>query len=357
MFWRAACAMVMVAAAGGLRAFGAPLDATTLPDDTRWVLHLDVDTGKDSGIWLNLQRRLDNLESQANARTNRGMEGLIQARTRIASLAKALEITLPGGLHDVTLYGDAYASADSCIRIHGEMSESHAEGALKNDASLKREEYNGSVILSWSNPGSDRVYAGFSGKGFAIFSSNEASVKKGIDALDGKSVLGPGSPLNPAPITTPAIGRGGPTKAMPMLWLAGTDLEDLPQKGKTESPVLKNLDAASLGAVAIGPAQGGIHVVVKGTAKTPEAAEAMQEVVVGMKALAFLAVSSDGSRRPQVINELMKPLTVTVAGQTVTGEWSVRPLPVADLELLIGLAQQEAAPAGGGRGGPAASQP
>ena len=279
---------------GAGRALATPLDGSTLPGDTKWVMHLDVDSARQARIWDAMANRLTNARQRGNAGRG-GIAPVAQGQERIQVLAEQLAIKLPEGLHDVTLYGAEYQSAGSVIRIHAEMDEKHAEGLLAKDPTYKREEFDGGIVLSWENKAKGETnVAGFSGKGFVLFSSDEAVVKKGLDALDGKGQLAADSPLNPV-----AIAAGpGPRAAVqqPAFWLAGVNVTELQRKGRAESPVLAHLSSASLGMVAVGPALGGIHIEARGMADTPETARDIEWMVEGIKGSADLAATAGPMR-------------------------------------------------------------
>jgi len=348
----AAIAVAVVTGVMGVRAHGAPLDGTTLPGDTKWVMHLDVETAQKTRIWTAMGDRLSNAEARGNV--GRNMQPMAEGKKRIQVLADQLGITLPTGLFDVTLYGADYASEGSVIRIHAEMDEKHAEELLTKDPTYKREEYTGSVILSWKPKGKEQAnYAGFSAKKFVLFSSDLAVVKKGLDALDGTGRLATDSPLNPVPITVGAAAGGGRGAGpeQPALWMAGVNLPELPGRGRAESPVLEHLQSASLGIVPVGPVLGGIHIVARGTADTSNAARDIELMVDGLKGSADLAATAAGAKPRQVaLGELMQAIRMSASGQQIEVDFNQRPLAPAQLELLIGLVQQETAAPGGGRG-------
>ena len=181
-------------------------------------------------------------------------------------------------------------------------------------------------------------------------------MKKGLDALDGTHVLAPDSPLNPLPITSPPTGRGGPTNSVADVLAGGDWARGFAAEGADGIAGAQESGMGVIGGGGDWAGAGGIHVVMR---KSADAGSGAGDPGGGdrHKAGAILAATPDGNRRQLVVNDLMQPLTVTVGGQAVTAEWSMRPVPPADLELLIGLAQQEASPPGGGRGGPAATQP
>src|SRR5262245_34111574 len=98
------CAALLAAAQ---TAWGDSFSPQAVPQDTRWIIHVDVDAARLTPLWELARQRLV-LPHQE------------EIMPRLTVIERITGLKLPQGLHDVTLYGGSFDEADVCIRIHGE---------------------------------------------------------------------------------------------------------------------------------------------------------------------------------------------------------------------------------------------
>ena len=319
MRWLAICACVLAAAAKA--SYADPLAASSLPQDTRWVIHMDVDGARlATPLWELARLRL--VEPQRAA-----------MMPKLTILERITGMKLPQDLHDVTLFGSSFDEGAVCVRIHGPMDQPNVVAFLRNDPEFQQRDYNGHDILRWRDKGRDRlIYAAFAPGNFAVLSPDPKTIETALDTLDGKSpALKADSPLAPVPPPV-AVTRANP----PIFWMAAEHLSELPRAQPVESPVLSQIDAASVGlrwandrAVA--------ELLVQ--ASSDHTAQQLQAVAEGVKA--FVALSAAEEHAPprlRLLSGALQQLTVQTDGKTLKGDWS---LDIDKLEALVNAALPE----------------
>lgn len=320
-------AMGCVALLGGGLAQADPLAGGTLPASTRWVMHIDVDGARlATPLW-----ELARVKIYEPRRADMA--------PRLAMLERAMGTRLPEDLHDVTLYSDTYDDKAVCIRIHGIMDKGNIQAVLRTDAAYSVTDYNKHDIVCWRDKGRDRLmYVGFDtrapatgpGNTWAIVSPDLQALQAALDTMDGKGGLKEDSPLVPQ--------SAGAAAGQPILWMAASHLGDLPRIGQVESPVLGQVSA---GSVAVRWANERASMQVRLEAKDEKAAQQIQSIADGMKAFVALSAADEHALpRVRMLSSALQQLTVTTAGSTVKGEWTVD---VESIGMLLSLAQQEAA--------------
>jgi hypothetical protein len=110
-------------------------------------------------------------------------------------------------------------------------------------------------------------------------------------------------------------------KISPFLWIAAMDVSDLPRTRKVDSPLLLQIDTASL---AIAATRQRMTVRAAVLAASEKAAQQLRAAADGMKALVALA-AADERARPQVrmLGSAVQNLTFSMDGKDVTATWSV----------------------------------
>jgi hypothetical protein len=324
---------VAIAAGGWASAvYGDPVAGGTIPADTRWIIHVDVDAGRITPLWQLARLRL--LQPHQ-----------AEIQQRVDMLERVTGMSLPQGLHDVTLFGAAYDESSVCICVHGDADEEKTTRFLKMDPDFRSEDYNGHTVLTWRDKDHDRLMygtfaampsgqAGIAASGQLIMlSANRKVLESALDTLDGKSpALKPNSPL---------MGGGavaGEQKTVsPILWIAGKDLAELPQ---AQSPVLSQMDAASFG---VQWSNEKATTQVRVLTRSEKTAQQMQAMAEGVKATLALAASEEhATPRTKILSAAMQELAVSTDKNVVKGEWT---LGIDKIEGLIDIAKQESIPA------------
>jgi hypothetical protein len=232
---------------------------------------------------------------------------------------------VPEELQDVTLYSATFDESGVCLRIRGKIDAGQAAAFLKTDKDFKQVAYGGHTILQWRDKTRDRLMSvSFARPDLAVLSANLDAVKMALDTLEGKSPgLSANSPLAPA-----GTESGGKT----LLWLAGQGINELPQ-GQAESPVLTQIEAASIG---VRWANDRVVADLRVTAKSEPAALQLKALADGMKA--FVELSGADEHAPpglRVLAGTMDQMTTQTEGRTLNGSW---PVGIDKIEMLLNVA-------------------
>lgn len=299
------CACAIISALGTFSAALAdPFSAATIPGQAKWVMHLDVDALRTSPNWDLFRQRVIAAMASGQIKAN-----LADIETKITMVERITGMKLPEGLHDFTLFGDAYDEADVCIRIHGDIDETLLTGFLKVDPEFRQEDHDGHTIMTWRDKGRDRLlYGAFNGKGSFILSASNAAVQEALDVSDGKSpAIKADSPLAP----------GAAQDEQPNLWLAARDLSEF---DRAQSPIFSQMDAASAGFFR---KNGKDMARVKVFARDEKAAQRMLAIAEGMKAtVAMQAADEHATAKQKVLEAALEELSLSVEGKVVEVDWT-----------------------------------
>jgi hypothetical protein len=314
----AICTCVVAAAASA--SYADPLAGSSLPQGTRWVIHLDVDGARQAAPLWELAR-LKLVEPHRADIT-----------PKLAVLERITGMKIPQDLHDVTLYGSTFDEAGVCVSIHGQMNPANIVAFLRNDPEFQQQDHNGHDILRWRDKGRNSLmFAGFSKENLVVLSPDAKIVVAALDTLDGKApALKADSPLAPAAGLAPS--------SQPIFWLAAENLSDLPRMQPVESPVLAQMDAASLG---LRWANDRAVAELRVQAASERTAQQLQAVAEGVKAFVALSAAEDHApARLRLFSGALQQLAVQADGKTLKGDWS---LEVGTIEELVTAALQEQA--------------
>ncbi len=300
MAWLPALAGAIICAAA-LPAFADPLNGSSLPDNTRWIIHLDVDGARQVEPLWNMVRTRTPAPQQADL------------LPKLAILERVTGMKLPQDLHDVTLFGSSFDQSGVCLRVHGNLDESSIAAFLRLDPEFSETAHNDHTIMTWRDKNADRLMSvSFAKHDLAVLSSSSKAVADALDTLDGKSAgLKTGSPIAP-----PEIAANAP---QPIVWMAGSNLSELPRAQNTESPLLAQMDAASISIKWINDRA---LTEMRVTAKSDKAAQQMQSVAQGVKAFVDLAASDEhATARNRLLATMMQNFSTQSDGSMVKGAW------------------------------------
>jgi hypothetical protein len=183
------------------------------------------------------------------------------------------------------------------------------------------------------------MYAGFEAVNpqlpanmWVILSPDLKSLQNALDAMDKKSTLKEESPLSPQ------NAAGTLQTTQPIFWLAAEGLSELPRVTQVESPLLSQVDAASL---SIRWMNDRANAEIRVQAKSDKTAQQLQAVAEGVKAFVALSAADEHALpRVRMLSNTLQQFTVQTDGKTVKGNWSVE---IDKIEMLVNLAQQEQA--------------
>ena len=175
---RLICKSLAVALAGWSitpAAHAEPLSGATLPKDTLWVIHADVDAARlATPLWNIINERVDPARRA-------------ELQTRMASIENmtGMEAARGDDLHDVTVFGAGFDDASACIRIHGQMDAAAITRLLKANPAYTERKYRDFTILSWHDATRDRTFQGcFAAADVAILSPDAKILEAALDILD-----------------------------------------------------------------------------------------------------------------------------------------------------------------------------
>ncbi|HVT79736.1 MAG TPA: hypothetical protein VHM90_03690 [Phycisphaerae bacterium] len=319
MFWSHALAGAIIFAAAP--AFADSLDAGTLPSQTRWVLHIDAD-----GV-----RQAPALMEKIRQRVVEPQKADLLAK--VTFLERITGMQFPQDLHDATLFGTSFDQTGACVRIHAtNLNETGITAFLRADAEFSQVDHNGHNVLTWRDLGADRLmYGTFAKRDVILISANIKALLEALDASDAKTPgLKPESPLSP-----PKLAANTP---QPLLWMAGDNLAELPRMQNTESPLLAQMEAASMGVKWIND-RALVEVTV--TSKNEKVAQEMRAVAEGAKAfLSLMAADEHASARNKLLSNMMQKFGTETDGKIVKGRWE---LDVNNVDLLLNTIHGEQA--------------
>jgi hypothetical protein len=279
-----------------------PLAGSSLPQNTHWVTHFDVDGVREAKpLWEPLHPKL-----------------LVQRHPEIVMRIAAFEgitgMKLPDDLHDVTLYGSDFDEATACIRIHGKLDTASVTGVIAQSKDFLRGDHNGHEVLQWHDNSRDRLtYIAFPMENFAVLAPSRKTIEAALDLSDGKApALTADSALNP-----PA---GSAAKPAPCVWVAADGLSGLPSN-KVESPLLRVMDSA---AFAVRWNNDRLSMETRVQTKDAAAAQQLQAVAEGIKA--FVTLTAEGEHpapRMRLLAETLAPMKFQAEGRVLKGEWTI----------------------------------
>jgi hypothetical protein len=290
-----------------------PLVTASIPEDARWVMHLNVDAARGTPLWDMVRTKF--VEPQ---RPQLG-EGL----KRIEALTG---IQLPADLHDVTLYGTAFDEASVCIMIHAPFDQGRIMRFLQLDPEFNSADHNGHAIVTWRDKQRGILMHGsFTSAGSVVVSPNSKVVELALDTLDGKSgALKPESPLAPPALASPApaaIKPGGDGGNTMVFWIAANSIFDLPRTAKVQSPFIQQMQDASL---AVSTLHDRVSARLTVSAKSDKIAQQLTASAEGVKAMINLSAAEDHAPpAAKVLASTLQDLTFATDGKHVTAEWSV----------------------------------
>jgi hypothetical protein len=327
-----AAALLLPAA---LPAAADPLPRGHIPEDARWVLHVNIDAARNTPAWELLRTRF--VEPQ---------HPQLDEKLRLVEALTGVKV--PQDLHDLTFFGSAFDDTAVCLLIHAPFDQDRTTTFLKLDREFSTLDHHGHTILTWRDKDRDRLmYGAFAGPDLAVVAPTAKMVGLALDTLDGKSpAVKPTSPLAPPSPPRLSVSPVDSPRAAPVLWLAALTLSDLPRVQKVDSPFLLQVDDASL---ALTLADDKLAARLAVTAKNDKAAQQLTATAEGLRAMIQLSAADEHAPvRVKVLASALQNLALRADGKSVTVDWT---LSSDKLEALAELARP-APPATGPAGGP-----
>ncbi len=283
-------AILLLTSAAPAAVRAAVLDAGRLPEDAKWVIHLDLDAVREAGLVELAEKH---------------WPPAVLVRGKLQQVKNQIGIDPIHDIASVTAYDNRYVENSGVVMI--EIMDLDAERLI---AVLKRKQPNhkvnmhqGHTIYSWTmNPGQPNahVVSGAICGNTVVLSRDMDQVRQAIDRFDGR-----GKPLrqdSPLAAETP-VGT--------IVMARAVDMAD--QETPFRSSVLRE---AHMLAVAVGMDGGDVFVRASMEAAEPRIAVQCRDVVQGFRGLVSLQFDDD-ERALRVIGGL----TVDVSGRTVSAQW------------------------------------
>ena len=271
-----------------------PLDLTHVPADSRWLVHVDMDTACKSSAWKEIYSRLQQRpDFQAKVAE---LEGIFKAR-------------FPEDLHDVTVFGSKFGDKEAVVLVHATVDRRQVETLLSASASYNSTPHGDHSVLTWDDRGETK-YGGFFSDSLFVVADNQDRVGATFDVLDAKA----------ASLKSDATLAKG-SQAGVMVYVAGDEIAKLRQGNKAHSPLLGQMKAAWF---SISEEKEDTLVRVNVDANDAATATKMQQAAEGMRAMLNLAAGADDAKPiVQKLSDLVTQATVVVKESSVSVECHV----------------------------------
>jgi hypothetical protein len=274
----------------GTPAFAAPLDGNQVAADAKWVAHIDLDAAKTATLaekvlswWLSNEL----------------------VRQQLAAVKMHTGVDLVRDLHGVTFYGSRLAQNTGVVIVHANFDANRLLRIVRGKPDYNATRFDNHTLHTWTERKDTSDKHTVTGCVFApellIVGRDSAEVKAALDVLDGKSAALAGS-------DSPLAGEV-PEGAIVVAGVTGVPEAGVPFK----SPIVNQSEFIW---VALGEQDGEVFGQLKFVAKSDEAAEQVEDILRGLRAMALLQLGSDKEAR-----KIIARLTVARSQRTVHVEW------------------------------------
>ena len=297
-------ATVGVTSLFGVRTYAEPLDPATVPGDSKWVVHIDMDALRKSGAWKEIY---DRAQKQPDF------------LPKVQELEKIFNARFPDDLHGVTLFGANFGDKTGVVLIDASVDRKQVEGLLAQVPKSTNTPRGDHSVLSWDDKGTTKYGSFFSDSKFLI-SDDKDSVAFALDVMDGKAdALKPEAALAaglPDPKVKAVKGIEVPQPGI-MIYVAGEGLAKLKQQA-ARSPLLTQMKSAYITLV---EDKDDIVLKLNVAAESTQAAAKMQQSAEGLRAMLGLIASGEDAK-PGVIklNEIVQKAVLATNGTNVSLE-------------------------------------
>jgi hypothetical protein len=274
----------------GAPASAAPLDGNQVAADAQFVVHIDLDAVKTATLAEKVQNRWLSNEL---------------VRQQLAAVKMLTGVDLAKDLHGVTFYGSRLAPDTGVVIVDANFDADRLLGIVRGKPDYNETNYDNHTLHAWTErkdtSGEHTITGCIFGPELLIVGRDAAEVKAALDVLGGKSAVLAGS-------DSPLAGEV-PGGAVVVASVTGLTEAGVPFK----SPIINQ---SELFWVALGEQDGEAFGQLKFVAKSDEAAEQVEDILLGLRSLALLQHGSDKEAR-----KLIERLTVTMSQRTVQVEW------------------------------------
>jgi len=317
MRWMKPVAMgvvVLLSAATFVRA--AVLDGKRVPEDAKWLLHVDMDALRESKTWKTML--------QGMLEKNAGFQKTVQ------DVQMFTGFKFPQDLHDVTLYGKSFTEEAAVVVIHATVDSATLLGQLALAPGYEVTKHGEHEVHAWQDKGK-QLYGSFQSGSVAVIGRSRENVEKAMDVLDGKA----GGMKVGSGVTEGA-------KGAVLAYVGGSGLSELQKLQQAKTPLLNE---AELAWVSIGEQEESLVLRAAVGTKTPQTAGQMKAMVDGFKAMIALAAANESAdAKTKMAGAVVQSLNAKMEAKTVSAEWRV---PLEMLQKVINLSKEAKKPAEG----------
>ena len=269
----------------------APLEASHVAADAKWLIHVDLDAAHQSKVLDNIREHI--LEHD-------------WAKKGLAKLKDDLNLDPHADLHGLTMYGNSVKPKQHAgvLIVYGKLDKDKIVGSLKSKPDFKETTEGSNTLYSWTEEhGKDHkhpVVASFPKDDMVVVAADASEVKSALAVIGGGAGLPSGSPL------LSELPKG----TIFQLAVAGVNSADLPDK---VPPIVKQFEQIH---VAIGENDGNSFDHTKLDMASEETAQQIGKIVEGYRAFGQLMEKSMPNA-PRLIDAVK----VSTSGKTVSIDW------------------------------------
>jgi len=298
-------AVAMFVAAPTVRA--ETLDAKRVPGGVKWLLHIDADALRASGLWKILREDIEKNPEWAPG---------------VAHIEELTGMKFPDQLHGITVFGSTFTESGAVILINADVNQTKILNLLQLDPNYTSYKHNNHEVHGWQDKGK-QLYGAFHGAGWIAVGQSRDRVEAALDTGDGKGeALKAGAPV--ANGNAPGL----------LAYLAGSSLAELKELQAAKTPLINELDMAWL---AVGEQEKDMVLRAALTTKTPQVAEQLRASAEGLKAIVTLAAMNENADQgAKFVAELLKFVTVKAQEKVVSADMK---MPIDNIRGLIEKAQ------------------
>lgn len=274
----------------GTPASAAPLAGNQVAADAKWVAHIDLDAAKTATLAEKVQSWWLSKEL---------------VRQKLAAVKMYTGVDLAKDLHGVTFYGSRLVQNTGVVIVHAHFDANRLLKIVRGKPDYSATQFDNHTLHTWTEgkdtPDKHTVTGCIFGPELLVVGRDSAEVKAALDVLDGKSAVLAGS-------ASPLAGEV-PEGAVVVAGVTGMTGAGVPFK----SPIVNQSECIW---VALGEQGGEVFGQLKFVARSDEAAEQVEDVLRGLRAMILLQHGSDKEAR-----KIIARLTVTRSQRTVNVEW------------------------------------
>jgi|GEM_PF-3087897 len=291
-----------------------PLDPAHVPGDSKWVVHVDMDAVRKSGIWKPVYDRLQ--QNPQFLKQVQDVEAVFNAR-------------FPEDLHDVTLAGAAFGDKAGVVLVHATVDRKQVERMLSTNPSYASEPRGNHAVLTWDDKGQTN-YGGFVSDDQFIIGQSKDRVAAVFDTLDGKAAA-----LKPDATLVKGTQNGL------LIYVAGDELAKLRQAQIAKSPLLTQMQSAW---ITLNQEKDNLVLHLNVNATDAATADKMKQAAEGGRAMLALAAGEpEADPKLKLLADFVASAQLAVKESSVTVSITVPQTTITDLlDKNLGAKQDEA---------------